>query len=244
VTSILFQGCNSGKRRVPSSQPYNPTMATTETVLPSGLGTSEITEPIPVPSISSKGSFSVKATITIAAPPSAVLKATLAHHRYVWNSFVPEIKIDYQPPPSGDPAKALWRPDALQPGTKFTMRVYMDGSGGKSAAELGPSRDNPEIMTKVEELGDGRKGYRVAWKSTGFPNWVLRCERVQEMVENAEGFTDYTTWETFGGPLAVTVKLTQGSKLVDRFADWARDLKRHLESSKSSDFLPNQESLI
>jgi hypothetical protein len=42
--------------------------------------------------------------------------------------------------------------------------------------------------------------------------------------------TDYSCWETFGGILAVAVKGTVGGQLVDRFGDYAKDVKMYLES--------------
>ncbi|KAL3420356.1 hypothetical protein PVAG01_08855 [Phlyctema vagabunda] len=209
-------------------------MASTKQTLsqvPTSQGHSEMTAPLPRPTVRSLGVFALRATIDIAAPPSAVLKATLAHHSYgMWNSFVPSITIKSQPPPPADPSKTLGRPDDLQLGSQFVMTVYMDGSGLKSAAELGSATSNPETITVLEELGDGRNGYRVAWKTSMFPDFLLNAERVQEMAENSDGGTTYTTWETFGGPLAYAVKLWSGRALVDRFGDWGRDLKRYVES--------------
>jgi hypothetical protein len=86
-------------------------------------------------------------------------------------------------------------------------------------------------MTKLERLEDGRTGYVIAWKSTGFSHWQMHSERVMEMVEK-DGGTEYTCWETFGGLLGKVVKVTVGSQLVERFGDYARDVKGFAEGSK------------
>lgn len=62
----------------------------------------------------------------------------------------------------------------------------------------------------------------------------MHSERVMEFVEiDMDGGvvgTDYSCWETFGGILAVAVKGTVGGQLVDRFGDYAKDVKTYLES--------------
>jgi len=84
----------------------------------------------------------------------------------------------------------------------------------------------------VEELGDGRKGWRVAWAGTVAGGWLLKCERVHEFVETEEAgvvTTIYTNWESFGGPLAPVVKMLEAKRLSERFGDWAADLKKFAE---------------
>lgn len=90
-----------------------------------------------------------------------------------------------------------------------------------------------------ERKGKERKGYRIAWRSTGWREWQLRSERVIELVEDGEGGdgkggdgkgTQYTCWETFGGVLGSVVKATVGTQLQDRFGDYARDLGGFVES--------------
>jgi hypothetical protein len=44
-----------------------------------------------------------------------------------------------------------------------------------------------------------------------------------------DGGTDYACWETFGGLLGSVVKATYGHQLVERFGDYARDVKRFVE---------------
>lgn len=65
----------------------------------------------------------------------------------------------------------------------------MDGLGlvpGKKR-----SNSSPEEVTVVEEAGfvdkEGRKGGRTAWKTTQFPEWLMKGERVLEVVELENG---------------------------------------------------------
>ncbi|KFY11738.1 hypothetical protein V491_07083 [Pseudogymnoascus sp. VKM F-3775] len=104
---------------------------------------------------------------------------------------------------------------------------------GKSEAERGPVeklRKSNEFLSLVEELvperEEGRKGWRMAWNADG--HFMLRADRVQELVETEEG-CEYVTWESFGGLMAPVVKLAVGAALVNRFADQGRDLKAWCE---------------
>ena len=47
--------------------------------------------------------------------------------------------------------------------------------------------------------------------------------------EGLEG-TEYVCWETFGGILGGAVKATVGAQLVDRFGEYARDVKLWIEN--------------
>jgi hypothetical protein len=97
------------------------------------------------------------------------------------------------------------------------------------------SRTQGVIITVVSPLNEaGRKGYRIAWKSTGYSHWQLHSERVMEFLEIAldDGKigTEYSCWETFGGLLGPVVKSTFGNQLVDRFGDYARDVRGYFEN--------------
>lgn len=97
-----------------------------------------------------------------------------------------------------------------------------------------PSSENQEGTAKRV-----RKGYRIAWASSGWSHWQLHSERVMEFEElpgegEAEVRTVYTCWETFGGLLGGTVKFTVGNTLVARFGDYSRDLKGYVEKSNDT----------
>jgi len=77
-------------------------------------------------------------------------------------------------------------------------------------------------------------------RTVGIPggDWVLRAERVQEIVEvksdNGTIETEYRTWGTFGG-LAACLLQWNGMRddIAARFEDWANDLKAYVEGSGS-----------
>lgn len=84
-----------------------------------------------------------------------------------------------------------------------------------------------------------RTGFRIAWKtrpSLLMPNWMLRCERVQEFVgvyapfaADDEPETAYQCWETFYGVLAPVVKAAAGSQIMRGFDVWMDGLKKRAE---------------
>jgi len=135
-----------------------------------------------------------------------------------WNTFVPSAVI----------LKKNQENEGLKVGTEMLFQVCMKGRGTAT-------RSSNEIVTAYEELTDGRKGRRVAWKAAR--QLGLRAERVQEIVEIEAGQpgvpksakTEYTTWETFGGPLAFVLKVFMKDDLVNGFADWTKDLKEYCE---------------
>ena len=83
-----------------------------------------------------------------------------------------------------------------------------------------------EVVCVDDEVSEG-KGWRIVFRNTSWPAWLLWSERVQEVRETGGGCV-YVTWDTFGGPLARVVRLG-GGLLVDRFWDWAEDLKIFVE---------------
>lgn len=50
-----------------------------------------------------------------------------------------------------------------------------------------------------------------------------------EFVEK-DGGTEYACWETFGGLLGSVVKATVGGQLVERFGDYAGDIRGFVEA--------------
>lgn len=81
-----------------------------------------------------------------------------------------------------------------------------------------------------------RDGWCIVWKTIGIPggDWVLRAERVQELVEvmseSGAVETQYKAWGTFGGPVAYLLQWN-GTRddIAARFEDWANDLKNYVE---------------
>lgn len=198
---------------------------------------SALVSPLPTPSYPTGGVFSVLAQTTIAASPVNVLLALLDTSSYPkWNTFIPRVTI------SADPSSMTFR-------TEVSKRIPSRSAGGATLLAVGtevifdvhmkgpdnPSRASAEQVTVVEELKDGRRGYRVAWKMMGWGDRMLRAERVNEIVEAADGHTTYRTWETFAGPMAYVVKIATGKDLVARFQDWATDLTKYVEGMEEAE---------
>jgi len=94
------------------------------------------------------------------------------------------------------------------------------------------SRTQGICITLLERIDEEEKtGYRIAWKGTGWSSWQLHSERVMEFVECEMdgGFigTEYVCWETYGGMLSLVLKTTLGNQLVERFGDYARDIREY-----------------
>ncbi|MCJ1463030.1 hypothetical protein MMC07_001634 [Pseudocyphellaria aurata] len=180
---------------------------------------SSIADPIPVPSYPTGGLFTILASTTIHASPSEILDVILdldSYHK--WNTFVPRATVVSTP--SSSSTNNL--DTRLQVGTTLTLHAYMKGPGTAC-------NEAPVLVTIIDKLGDGRNGYRVVWKAMAFNAWLLRGERVQEMVDLGSGNTQYKTWETFGGPLAYVVRVLHKENLISRFRDCSNDLKGYVE---------------
>ena len=182
---------------------------------------SSATDPIPVPSYPTGGVFTILASTTIHASPSEIFHAILDLASYPeWNTFVPRATVISTT--SSSPSPSNESDTRLQVGTALKLDVYMKGPGTGR-------RDSDVLVTIIEELNDGRNGYRVVWKALGWSAWILRAERVQEIVDLGSGETQYKTWETFGGPLAYVVRGLYKEDLVSRFLDCSNGLKRYVE---------------
>lgn len=126
----------------------------------------------------------------------------------------------------------------LEEGTEAVIDVFMSGDGLVEGRKR--SRTQEIAVTHLERIDDEREGvkrsgYRIAWKAVGWAHWQLHSERVMEFVQREEGGTDYACWETFGGVLGAVVKRMVGGQLVDRFGDYARDVKGFLEGVERVD---------
>ena len=100
------------------------------------------------------------------------------------------------------------------------------------------SRTQGMIVTVLSPMTENeKKGYRIAWKGTGYSHWQLHSERVMEFIsitlENGEQGTEFNCWETFGGVFAPVVKAAYGhrSSAIWRYQ---RDVKAFLESPSTA----------
>lgn len=209
---------------------------TSSPITPSTPVTASLLSPISVPTHGPGGTMSVVAKTHVLAPPGILLQTIRnTNEWHKWNSFCPRCTISPNSPPpplepekgNGDQALETGKPGWLEIGSIVTIDVFMNGDGLVEGRKK--SRDQGIVVTRIERLGEGEgEGYRIAWKSTGYSHWQLHSERVMEFVEK-DGGTDYACWETFGGLLGSVVKATYGGTLVERFGDYARDVKGFVE---------------
>lgn len=198
---------------------------------------SSVVSPIPTPTCGNSGVFSIRSSVIIHAPTQAVFKTATDFSNFpAWNTFVPRVVVTTLPTESGN------TDGKIQVGTEMTFHVCMKGKDTST-------REANEKVTVFEELSDGRKGYRSAWKSLVMG---LKAERVQEVVEIDAGDpgipksarTEYRSWETFGGPVAYVIKLLLSKALVARFADWSSDLKSYCEQLEAEGHFLSHENIV
>lgn len=110
----------------------------------------------------------------------------------------------------------------------------------KPAGQTSTSFGDHEVVSVSPISREGKEGWAITWKTINVPlgSAALKAERVQELLERREEagavVTEYRSWGTFGGPLAYPMAWT-GTKavLVERFADWANDLKAFVEGKEA-----------
>ncbi|KAI0476487.1 hypothetical protein GGR56DRAFT_474564 [Xylariaceae sp. FL0804] len=204
---------------------------------------------MPQPTLGGGGSATVAYAAAVAAPPAVCVEVVCDVARYgEWNRWVPRATIQVPPPlrsPAPAPASPAEVPPALAhlldtadtadtaepgrpllllPGTEFVLEVHMDPDSPRC-------RPTELVVTRLEEMArrqDGRGGLRITWKTRNDP-WYLRAERTQEFVDDGTGGTEYSSFETFYGPLAWVVKRAVGSSLLRGLALWRDGLKKQAE---------------
>ncbi|KAI1332791.1 hypothetical protein F5Y16DRAFT_125625 [Xylariaceae sp. FL0255] len=195
--------------------------------------TAAIVPPIPVPTHGPGGVFAVACSTTIQAPARTCLEKVLDMESYsLWNTFV--TKASVASPGSlnseDEDVASLINPQNVAPGAKLKFDAVM--SVGSSPYKVDPEVTFLETFTPssssstTTDGGRKGKGYRVCWKSTGMPHFLLHTERVQEFVEVAGAETEYSCWETFGGWLA---HLVPKGQVADGFERWMTSLKKVVE---------------
>jgi len=194
--------------------------------------TSSLLDPIPVPTYGSKGLFSVIAKCQVPASPLEVLNLIRDTSTWPdWNTFCPSCEITSKSSPapeSTDPNLPNGKEKWFDVGTLASINVFMNGDGLVPGTKR--SRTQTICVTHVERINEDRRaGYRICWKATGW-SAMLHSERVIELVEcevDGGSVTEFAVWETFGGMLGVMVKSVVGNQLIDRFGDYARDVRRY-----------------
>lgn len=161
---------------------YPPTSEPTSSV--SSPVTASIVPPIPVPTHGPGGSFSVLAKTRVAVPPLQALHLIQDTNSWKeWNSFCPHCVIEKgKGKLDGERVEGRREEEGwLESGSVATIDVYLNGDGLLEGRKR--SRTQGVVITRVEdfdeECGEGqegrdgrRKGYRIAWKSTGWAHWV------------------------------------------------------------------------
>lgn len=197
------------------------------------------------------GSFSIVGSTRIAASPDHVLAVLTDYTKYPeWNRFVRNVTTVKPGPAEADAAVEAKLPAEmvaqgaggeggpyLKKGMAVTFQVHMD------AADAGSSHSSQDMLVTVLEPFDGAetsaaggrpRGWRVAWKSTAYPSFALRTERVHEIVDDGKGGAEVTNWETMYAPLATVVRYTVGKSLEKCFQIWLDDLKARAEGRASA----------
>ncbi|KAG9242581.1 hypothetical protein BJ878DRAFT_481898 [Calycina marina] len=188
---------------------------------------------LPTPSYGDNGLFAILAKTRVAATPLEILNVIRNTREWEkWNSFCTRCTIGAEKETIAGADASMLRdePGWLEVGTKLTTEVFMSGDGLVHGRKK--SREQAIVVTRIEKLAGDRKGFLIAWKITGWSHWQLHSERVMEFVELEDRLTEYVCWESFGGALARIVKATVGGTLVDRFGDYARDVKLFSENAK------------
>lgn len=113
------------------------------------------------------------------------------------------------------------------------MVFFRNLNGGDKRLE---SRQVVLLVEKLKLRADGHSGNcvtRIRWgldnAAITTPGFMLKCERVNEIEELEDGSTMYRTWESFGGPVARTVRRKFEAAWRERLQDWSQDLKGYCE---------------
>lgn len=219
-----------------------PTVTTSNPPVPRQTPGTIAPQPIATPTHGAGGSFTIISSARISAPPDVVFAALLEHAAWPeWNRFVRLVTVTSSPPPT-DPSPdatpleaAVHKDDGsryLRKGMCMAFNVHLDPDDDKSYTRQGMEVTllEPYDAGAAAAGNGGSKGWRVAWRGTSIPSLLLRTERVQELVDDGSGATEYTCWETMYGPLAPVVRLVTGKSLEKGFRCWGEDLKARAES--------------
>ncbi|TRX88041.1 hypothetical protein FHL15_011043 [Xylaria flabelliformis] len=200
--------------------------------------------PIPVPTHGAGGNFAVACSTTIAGPALSCLEKVLDLSSYgTWNTFVPSASLTTpgttdELPVTSELRDIASRPGYVAPGAKVRFNAVMmtpGGGGGGGASSSSSTRAVDLEVTFLETFitGDGKMGYRVAWKALGIPHFLLHSERVQEFIEDVakdgKPVTRYACWETFGGVLGYVLPKAQ---IESGFQRWMDGLKKVVEEGR------------
>jgi len=153
---------------------------------------------------------------------------------HLWNTFSPICRIiatSPSPPRQLHPDIPTGNEGWLESNTLAKLDIFMQGNGLEPGARK--NRDVLIAVTLLEQSErDGHTVYTLAWKNNQSRQWKLHTERVVELVDTGDGWTDYTCHETFGGFSSSFVKKLVGNTLLDRSGDIASNLKTYMEGGE------------
>ena len=176
------------------------------------------------------GLFSCYASVKINAPPQVVYDAILNVGEWKeWNSFIYDVKITKNPNPHGKGAGSHRRM------TGGTCMVFYRNLTHDPPEKI----SSRQVVTLVEKLKTSSNGHtrpcvtRIRWSldnaAITTPGFLLKGERVNEIIEQPDGTTIFRTWEVFAGPVARFVRKKFEMPWKDRLNEMCQDLKKWCE---------------
>ncbi|PFH46304.1 hypothetical protein AMATHDRAFT_155684 [Amanita thiersii Skay4041] len=178
-----------------------------------------------LPSITTRGAFSVSATATIDAPIDLVWDVLLDFPSYSQWQVFPSISLcpidrgqvitDKNKRPLADQTPEVGKYLLIAP-VHLPPTMGKPGWFGTSSAF--------EIISAVDH-----DEHRVAWINIDMPRFLLNAERWQVLSVDPTGQTKYETREVFGGFFSYFIKFFLQSSLVHGFSAQAEGLKKRAE---------------
>ncbi|KAL0482324.1 decapping and exoribonuclease protein [Acrasis kona] len=152
------------------------------------------------------GVFTTLGSSLIKGDPDVIFKTLLKFDDYSrWNTFTPNAE------------KVTSFEDFPKIGDQINLTVHMNGMNTRTQL--------------VEITSFDANLRRICWKGLGFPNWALRSERVQELIEVDPGVYEYKNYETMEGFASYLTNFFVRSQLDEGFQRCTSDLKNYIEST-------------
>lgn len=191
--------------------------------------------PRPCHLVPNGGTFSVLGHSIINAPPRAVYDAIIDLSSYNnWNSFFKDAVVSKPAAGQSDKSK-------MMTGAHMKFTVDMGNASPTTSAELVTLVEPLKTLESGGEAGkDGeRPTTTIRWcfdnGTLYVPQFVLKSEHMNEVIDIGDGKTELVHWETFGGLAAGFLKSRYGDHLRKVFNNWADELKAYVEGRVQKD---------